>query len=72
MSNSDRKKRVADLASIYNRALRTLRDKHKAEFRKILQDEQNAAGLTVRRRRTSDEVLADKLAEARALLAENG
>ena len=66
----DKKEKAKLQATLYRKALQELRDRHPDEFRTILVDVQQDAGVFVRKRRTKEEIAADRLAEARALVAE--
>lgn len=62
---SDRAKAIARCHTI---ATQRLKHAHKAQYTEILADVYAEEGLVVRKRRTKEEILADRLAEARALL----
>ena len=57
-----------DMSRLYQKALRILRSEFHEDFKRILGDVYEEEGVTVRRRRTSEEIEADRIAEAKALL----
>lgn len=59
------------ITSAHQEAVKRLRKTFPGEYRGILADVYAERGVTVRKRRTKDEILADRLAEARRLLEEN-
>jgi hypothetical protein len=68
MVNDDHRKQMA---KCYGEATRILRARHSAEFKAILEDVYSEYGVEVRMRRSSEQILADKLAAAKALLEQH-
>lgn len=60
------------MAKCYNIATRELRNRHLAEFKDILQMVYADEGVEVKMRRSKEQILADRLAEAKALLEQHG
>jgi len=57
-----------DMSRCYQQALRRLRAEYHEDFKRILGDVYEEEGLAVRRRRTPEEIEADRIADAKALL----
>jgi len=69
MSDENTTKSAA--ASAYAEATKRLRSEFDADFRAILQGVYEERGITVRVRRSKEQALQERIAAARALLAEN-
>lgn len=60
-----------EISRAHQEATKRLRHAFHAEYRALLHDVYEEWGLEVRKRRTKQELLEDRLAEARRLLEEN-
>ena len=63
--------RHKDISKAHQEASKRLRQQFPAEYRALLSAVYEERGLTVRKRRSQAEMLADRLEEARRLLEEN-
>lgn len=64
----DKKRRQAEMTRAYHKALTRLRDLHREEFRFLLAEVYQDLGMSVRHRRTVDEIRQDEIRKARELL----
>jgi len=58
------------LSVAYAEATKRLRSRYKSEFKALLYEVYEERGVNVRRRRSKEEILADRIAEAKRLLAD--